>query len=118
MRGRHGIDEYLQALEQAIERIERYVNGLNYESFVMDEKIQDAVCYNFIVIGEASRDIQRHYPQIISQLPPEILSDAYRMRNWLAHGYLGIDLEVIWKTIENDLPGFRAIIGTIVADED
>jgi uncharacterized protein with HEPN domain len=116
VRGRHGIDEYLRALEQAIERIERYALGHDYDSFVTDDQVQDAVCYNFIVIGEASRDIQRHYPQVVSQLPSELLGDAYRMRNWLAHGYLGLDLEIIWKTIVNDLPAFSAIIRTIDVD--
>jgi uncharacterized protein with HEPN domain len=26
------------------------------------------------------------------------------MRNALAHGYFKVDLTVVWKTVENDLP--------------
>lgn len=27
------------------------------------------------------------------------------MRNALAHGYFKVDLEIVWKTIHDDLPG-------------
>jgi uncharacterized protein with HEPN domain len=28
----------------------------------------------------------------------------YTMRNRLTHGYEKVDLEIVWKTIHNDLP--------------
>jgi len=113
MRGRHSIHEFIAAILAAIDSIDSYVRGQGYSDFLQNEQLQDAVCYNFIVIGEASRDIQRHHPDIAAQLPAEILSDAYRMRNWLAHGYLGLDLEIIWRTIQTDLPRFHLLIESI-----
>lgn len=41
---------------------------------------------------------------------------AYEMRNVLAHGYFKIDLEVVWKTIETDLPELETKIMTLQAD--
>jgi len=35
------------------------------------------------------------------------LAFAYDMRNVLAHGYYKVDLGVVWKTIEADLPNLR-----------
>jgi uncharacterized protein with HEPN domain len=32
-------------------------------------------------------------------------SIAYEMRNALAHGYFLVDMEIVWRTIHNDLPG-------------
>lgn len=32
------------------------------------------------------------------------MSVAYEMRNALAHGYFQVDMGIVWKTIENDLP--------------
>lgn len=29
------------------------------------------------------------------------------MRNWLAHGYFDIDLDVIWDTLQHDLPALE-----------
>ena len=66
--------------------------------------VQDAVIRNFEIIGEASRNIERVDPQFLVSHPELPLSFAYDMRNVLAHGYYKVDLAVVWKTIELDLP--------------
>ena len=70
--------------------------------------MQDAVIRNFEVIGEASRNIERHYPEFATSHTELPLASAYEMRNALAHGYFKVDLNIVWKTIENDLPGLKA----------
>ncbi|MBI3773779.1 MAG: DUF86 domain-containing protein [Gammaproteobacteria bacterium] len=62
----------------------------------------------FEVIGEASRNIQRDSPEFAAAHPELPLAFAYEMRNALAHGYFKIDLEIVWKTIKNDLPKLRS----------
>jgi uncharacterized protein with HEPN domain len=37
-------------------------------------------------------------------------SIAYEMRNALAHGYFNVDLDVVWTTIERDLPELEVLI--------
>lgn len=59
---------------------------------------------NFKIIGEASRNIERVAPDFVTSHPELPLSFAYDMRNVLAHGYYKVDLGVVWKTIERDLP--------------
>ena len=59
---------------------------------------------NFKIIGEASRNIERVAPDFVTSHPELPLSFAYDMRNLLAHGYYKVDLGVVWKTIERDLP--------------
>ena len=66
--------------------------------------MQDAVIRNFEIIGEASRIIERVAPDFVTAHPELPLSFAYDMRNVLAHGYYKVDLGVVWKTIECDLP--------------
>lgn len=77
---------------------------MNEEEFLVDEKTQDAVIRNFEIIGEASRNIECYQSDFAaehSSIPWEI---AYEMRNALAHGYFMVDMEIVWKTILNDLP--------------
>lgn len=38
------------------------------------------------------------------------------MRNALAHGYFTVDLSIVWKTIENDLPNLQRQVQRL-ADE-
>ena len=59
---------------------------------------------NFEILGEASNNIQRHYPQFLVQRRELPLAAASQMRNAIAHGYFMVDLEIVWETIHTDLP--------------
>ena len=74
---------------------------MSYSEWLKDEKTIDAVVKNIEVIGEAASrlpvEIQEKFPDVPWALMKQ-------MRNILAHEYFGIDLDIIWKTIQNDLP--------------
>lgn len=92
---------------EAIDRIERYTAGIDEVEFVRNEMTQDAVIRNLEVIGEASRNIVREHAAFATAHPHLPLSFAYEMRNALAHGYFNVDLGIVWKAIEKDLPALR-----------
>lgn len=98
---------YLSHISESIERIERYVGDLAEVAFLNNELVQDAVIRNFEIIGEASNNIEKHYPSFAASHPELPLSFAYQMRNVLAHGYFKVDFELVWKTIHRDLPGLH-----------
>ena len=98
------LPEYLGHIVEAIERIYRYVEDLDEVGFLQDEKTQDAVIRNFEIICEASSNIKRHHPEFTRQHSEVPLNFAYEIRNALSHGYFKIDLEIVWKTIHDDLP--------------
>lgn len=72
--------------------------------FLDNELVQDAVIRNIEIIGEASNNIDKHYQDFANAHPELPLAFAYEMRNAVAHGYFKVDLEVVWKTLKNDLP--------------
>jgi uncharacterized protein with HEPN domain len=39
---------------------------------------------------------------------------AYEMRNALAHGYFKVDLQIVWKTIEMDLPIIQQQVSELI----
>lgn len=73
-------------------------------TFLRNQLVHDAVIRNFEIIGEASRNIERRYPDFAAAHPEVPLAFAYEMRNALSHGYFAVDLEIVWKTIQLDLP--------------
>ena len=99
---------YLEHILQAIERIQCYTDDIDEATFLQNEMTQDAVIRNLEVIGEASRNIERRCPEFATSHPELPLASAYEMRNVLAHGYFKIDLAIVWKTLENDLPDLLA----------
>lgn len=98
------LDDYLSHILEAIERIEEYVTDMDETAFLGSKLVQDAVIRNFEIIGEASNNIEKRFPEFVAAHPELPFSSAYQMRNAVAHGYFKVDFEIIWKTIHNELP--------------
>ena len=101
------IPDYLEHILDAIERINRYTSDMSEVVFLDDEKTQDAVIRNFEVIGEAARNIERNHAEFAAKHPDIPWGDAYLLRNQVSHGYFKVDLEIVWRTIQHDLPGME-----------
>ena len=101
------LSDYLNHILEAIERIEEYVSELDEMAFLGNKLVQDAVIRNFEVIGEASNNIEKRFPEFVAAHPELPLTSAYQMRNAVAHGYFQVDFEILWKTIQRDLPGLH-----------
>ncbi|MBW2566700.1 MAG: DUF86 domain-containing protein [Deltaproteobacteria bacterium] len=86
---------------EAIDKIERYTHGIDFASWQNDEKTVDAVIRNLEVIGEASSHLPSEVQEQYEDVPWDMMKG---IRNILAHEYFGIDLEIIWKTVKEDLP--------------
>lgn len=106
--------DYLGHIRQAIGRILQYLTEIDHAGFLANEEKQDAVIRNLEVIGEAAGNIQRHFPDFAAKYPDFPLGAAYGMRNALAHGYFKVDLDVVWKTIERDLPMLDVQVGEVI----
>lgn len=98
------LSDYLEHILEAIQRIYRYCEDIDEATFLSNSLVQDAVIRNFEIIGEASRNSERVAPDFVAAHPELPLAFAYDMRNVLAHGYYKVDLSVVWKTIQRDLP--------------
>lgn len=79
--------DYLEHIQQAIGRIQRYLVDIDHTAFLTNEEKQDAVIRNLEVIGEAAGNILRHFPDFAAKHPDVPLKAAYGARNALAHGY-------------------------------
>jgi uncharacterized protein with HEPN domain len=109
------VPEYLRHILEAIQRIERYTEEMTEAGFLENEMVQDAVIRNIEIMGEAANNIRQHQTEFAAQHPEVPWEDIYWMRNRVAHGYFKVDMEIVWKTIRNDLPELagqvRALLG-------
>jgi len=92
---------YVDHILQCIKKIRKYIKTVDKKEFSKNDLLQDAIIRNFEVIGEASKKISPDFKKIYFEIPWKEISG---MRDKLIHDYLGVDIEVIWKTIEQDLP--------------
>ena len=109
------LPDYLGHILEAIERIQAYVADVDEVGFLSSKLIQDAVIRNLEVIGEASRNIEHVHPEFAAAHPELPLAFANDMRNALAHGYFKVDLEIVWKTVQRNLPDLHAQITEVSA---
>ena len=108
--------DYLGHILQAIDRIHSYCSDVDEVTFLSSTLIQDAVIRNFEIIGEASKNIEKVAPEFVKTHPELPIAFAYEMRNVLAHGYYKVDLGVVWKTIERDLPYLKHQVSAAIND--
>lgn len=95
---------YLQYILESIELIKKRIHNVTSEDFMENIDLQDMVIRRLEVIGEAVRNLPKEFrqenPQINWQNPAD-------MRSVLIHGYLDVDLEVVWDTVTKDLSQFE-----------
>lgn len=106
--------EYLDCLkdiQDALEKIQEFIAGLDFEGFAKDEKTTFAVIRALEIIGEAARKIPK---SVRSSFPDIPWQDMTGMRDKLIHDYFGVDLRVVWKTLQIDLPPLKVIIDQIL----
>lgn len=85
-------------------RIEIYVLGVSKDIFFKHLMMQDAVMHQIEIIGEASNRIS----DVFQEKHPELPWNQMRaIRNKIVHDYRGIELEIIWDTVKNNLPGLK-----------
>jgi len=78
--------------------------GLKFEEFVADETLRRAFVRSLEVIGEAAKKVPEGFRE---QYPTVEWRAMAGMRDRLIHAYFGVDLNIIWQTITQDLPPLR-----------
>lgn len=105
----------IQDILDAIAKIERYIAGVDFDTFENDEELMDAVIHNLTVIGEAAN----HMPDDIRRLHPEIpWRQMIDLRNFTVHAYWNLLPSVIWDTIQNDLPPLVGPLSNLLPSDE
>ena len=100
---------------EAAEKIMRYVQNTHLDDFLNDEKTKDAVIRNFEFIGEAAARLGPDFKESNKDIPWHQLKGY---RNRLIHEYFGVDYEIVYDIIQNDLPKLIIDLRKIIEEKD
>jgi uncharacterized protein with HEPN domain len=105
---------YLDHISICIEKINRYLGESDYESFLKNEILQDAIIRLIGIIGEASTKISNNLKLKYNNVS---WTDIKGMRNRIIHDYFNVRLDVVWNTIKNELPVLSSQINQILNEK-
>jgi uncharacterized protein with HEPN domain len=110
--------DYLGHMHDAVGHIQSYLAGKTLAEFLEDRLLQDGVARNIEILGEASKRMLDAVPDAVTKFPGIPFSAIYAMRNQLSHGYFSIDLELVWRVVEKDIPDLRNQLEAAIAAID
>ena len=101
---------YIEHILKSIERIQSYISGKDQETFSNDSITQDAVVRQLEIIGEATKRISKELRKNNPEVPWD---DMAGMRDVLIHDYIDVDLNIVWKTASESIPGLKALLNKL-----
>ncbi len=103
--------DYIKDIDEAMEDVMDFVDGMDYEGFLKNRKEHYAVIRAIEIIGEATKNVpdsvRSNYPQIPWK-------DMAGMRDKLIHEYSGVDLKRVWRTAKVDIPELKPLFEEIL----
>jgi len=111
---KRGDRELLNDIKESCKRIELYIKNATYENFLEDIKTQDAIVRNLEIIGEAAKNISGSLKEKYSKV---LWKELAGVRNRLIHQYFGVNYDIVWDIIRNEVPEVVSQIEKILNKE-
>jgi len=105
--------DYLHDILRYAEMAERITIGIDYEKFCNNDEKTLAAIQILEIIGEASKNL----PKSLKNRYPEVpWSEMAATRDKLIHAYHLIEFEIVWRTLNEDIPPLKRSMRRILDD--
>jgi uncharacterized protein with HEPN domain len=101
----------LDRLQSDIEEMQRvatetveFIKNRSKQAFLTDLILQRALAMNLLIIGEAATRIMDDHPEFVAEFAGVPWLKIRGMRNRIAHGYMSINVETVWDTVQTSIP--------------
>ena len=108
------IIEFFKHIQDELNFLENNSRNLDYDSFYEDEVMKRAFARSLEIIGEAVKNVP---DEIRSEYPEVDWKAIAGMRDKLIHHYFGVDYELVWDIIENEIEELSFQVDRIIESE-
>ncbi len=98
---------YLHDIYECCEKILEYSKSISYGDFCNDRRTVDAILHNLLIIGEASKNLSKHFIEKYPGIPWKKIKG---LRDIIAHQYFGIDYPMLWDIVKAKIPELQSAI--------
>jgi uncharacterized protein with HEPN domain len=98
---------HFEDILDAIRSIDRFVGGMNLETYASDERTQAAVERKLLIVSEAATRLGEQATSMCPEIP---WRDMRGIGNWLRHQYDRVEIETIWNSVQEDLPPLKEAV--------
>ena len=111
--------DYLEDILISMQHAQRFIEGMDYSGFAQDRKTIYATLRAIEIVGEATKSVPEHVRDRFPEIP---WREMARMRDRVIHAYFGVNPEVVWDTLTDDIPkavpAMRSCLETLQAEEN
>lgn len=111
MKDKLGDKQRLIHILESIQEIEKYTAGENLENFMQNSMMKFASVKQIEIIGEAANHITEETKNKFSEIQWRQITG---LRHELVHEYFGIDSNLIWQIIIEDIPALKIKIQEVL----
>lgn len=106
--------DLLRDIVEALRRAQKYTEGQRYEGFLEDTKTQDAVVRTLEILGEATKRLSPSLRESRPEIPWKSMAG---LRDKLIHDYFGVNLDIVWEIVRDQLPELAERVTEILETE-
>jgi uncharacterized protein with HEPN domain len=108
------VSRLIDDILNAIDVIESF-SVSSIDEFLADEKTQDAIMYNLIIMGEAANRLPEDFREQNPQIP---WSSIIGTRNVIVHGYDQVKLQIVWDIVKKNLGSLKTDLLSLLVSND
>src|SRR5437773_1175564 len=92
---------FIYDIAKSCDKIQSFLTGVRKEEYETNAMLQDALVRNLEIVGEESKNVSDALREKFTEID---WRDIMRMRDKMAHHYFRVDLDIVWRTVTEDIP--------------